>query len=138
MSTMHRGSARRRVDARGGATMEDLSCEPARARPGAMGASTLEGRPVVNALGKDFGHVEKIMLDVERGQIAYAVLSVAAEFGVPHKLMAVPWSALVLDTQRSCFILDLANEGSEDGPGFDKDPPSDAEGQREGSRYYGA
>jgi hypothetical protein len=109
-----------------------------------MGASTLEGKPIVNAAGEDLGYIEKIMLDVQEGRIAYAVLSIAAGFGTPHKLMTVPWSALVLDTKRSCFALDDAKEWSEKGwSGSDKDQDSDAERRyeldhREVGHYYGA
>ena len=104
-----------------------------------MGASTLEGKPVVDAVGQDFGHIEKIMLDVQRGRIAYAVLSVAAGFGVRHKLMAVPWSALMLDPKRKCFVLDLPEEeGAGKGLGRDEDHWSEPGRHNEAGRYYGA
>ena len=98
-----------------------------------MGASIVEGRPVVNALGQDFGYMEKIMLDVRRGRIAYAVLSVAAGFGVPHKLMAVPWCALILDAKRKRFVLDLS--GGLDG---NEDRWPEADWHNEAGPYHGA
>ena len=134
MSTTHRVSVYA-VHARG---TKHLHRDRSRPRPGVMGASTLEGKPIVNAAGEDLGHVEKIMLDVQEGRIAYAVLSIAAGFGAPHKLMAVPWSALVLDTKRGCFALDDAKEWSEKGSGLDRDQCSDTEWHREVGHYYGA
>jgi len=107
-------------------------------RPGAVGASTLEGKPVVNAAGKNLGHIEKIMLDVRRGQIAYAVLSFGNAFGAGHRIAAVPWSALVLDQERRCFVLDLAMESSEDGRAFDQEECPDPGRHSEIGRYYGA
>jgi sporulation protein YlmC with PRC-barrel domain len=109
--------------------------------PEVMGASTLKGDSVLNASGDDLGHIEEIMLDVGRGQIAYAVLSFGGFLGMGSKLFAVPWSALILDADRECFVLDIPKERLETAPGFDKDQwPSmaDPRWQSEIDRYYGA
>ena len=106
-----------------------------------MAANTLEGNSVVNALGEDLGHIEHIMLDVRRGQIAYAVLSCGGGSGMGDKLFAVPWSALILDTDRECFVLDIRKERLQNAPGFDPNHwPSmaDPAWQSEINRYYGA
>ena len=106
-----------------------------------MGASTLQGDSVINSAGDDLGHIEEIMLDVGRGQIAYAVLSFGGFLGVGNKLFAVPWSALILDADRKCFVLDVPKEQLETAPGFDKEQwPSmaDPRWQAEVDRYYGA
>ena len=61
--------------------------------------------------------------------------------GVGNKLFAVPWSALILDADRECFILDVPKERLETAPAFDKDRwPSTADPRRQGEidRYYGA
>jgi sporulation protein YlmC with PRC-barrel domain len=44
-------------------------------QPKVLTASTLKGDKVTNANGEDLGKVEEIMLDLERGQVAYVVLS---------------------------------------------------------------
>ena len=44
--------------------------------PELMAADTLEGDRVVNLNGEDLGKITDIMLDVQRGRIAYAVMSV--------------------------------------------------------------
>jgi len=111
---------------------------PGEAEPGAVGASTIEGKPVVNAAGKDVGHIEKIMLDVRRGEIAYAVLSFGNAFGLGHKIVEVPWSALVLDTERRCFVLDVADDWSQNDQRFDRDRHPDPGGRGEVGSYYGA
>jgi len=109
--------------------------------PDVLGASTLQGDSVLNLVGDDLGHIEEIMLDIKRGQIAYAVLSFGGILGVGNKLFAVPWSALVLDADRECFILDIPKERLETAPGFDKDQwPSMADPRWQGEidHYYGA
>ena len=55
------------------------------------------------------------------GRIAYAVLSFGGFLGLGDKLFAIPWSALELDTEDKCFILDTDVERLKEAPGFDKD-----------------
>ena len=108
--------------------------------PEVMGAGTLKGDAVRNSAGEDLGKIEDIMLDVRNGQIAYAVLSFGGFLGMGNKLFAVPWSALTLDTDNECFVLDVSKERLKDAPGFDKDSwPSMADPRWQGeiNTYYG-
>jgi hypothetical protein len=89
--------------------------------PRIMAADTLEGNTVRNRAGDSLGSIEHIMLDVPTGRIAYAVLSFGGFLGLGDKLFAVPWSALTLDADRKCFILNASKEMLEKAPGFDKD-----------------
>jgi sporulation protein YlmC with PRC-barrel domain len=89
--------------------------------PEVMDAATLIGDGVVNANDEDLGKVEAIMLDVQSGRIAYAVLSFGGFLGLGTKLFAIPWSALTLDTEEKRFILDVLKDKLENAPGFDKD-----------------
>ena len=88
--------------------------------PEVMAADTLEGDKVVNAKGEDLGTIEDIMIDVQRGRVAYAVMSCGGFAGLGEKLFAIPWSALTLDANRHCFVLDADRERFEKAPGFDK------------------
>lgn len=83
--------------------------------------STLTNEPVRNAAGEDIGKVEDYMLDLERGCVAYAVLSFGGVLGMGGKLFAVPWDAMTLDTENHNFILDVSRDQLERAPGFDKD-----------------
>jgi sporulation protein YlmC with PRC-barrel domain len=89
--------------------------------PEIMAASTLEGNDVVNRQDQDLGKIKEIMIDVPSGRVAYAVLSSGGFLGLGDKLFAIPWSALTLDTNRKCFILDVDAERLKNAPGFDKD-----------------
>jgi sporulation protein YlmC with PRC-barrel domain len=88
--------------------------------PEVMAADTLEGDKVVNAKGEDLGTIEDIMIDVQRGRVAYAVMSCGGFAGLGEKLFAIPWSALTLDANRHCFVLDADRQRFEKAPGFDK------------------
>jgi len=89
--------------------------------PEIMAADTLEGDDVVNCQGENLGKIKEIMIDVQSGQVAYAVLSSGGFLGIADKLFAIPWGALTLDAEQKCFILDANKEKLENAPGFDKD-----------------
>jgi hypothetical protein len=61
------------------------------------------------------------MIDVQRGTVAYAVMSCGGFLGLGDKLFAIPWRALTLDAERHCFVLDAQRERFAQAPGFDKD-----------------
>ena len=89
--------------------------------PRLMGADTLIGDDVYNHKGEDLGDIKEIMLDMNNGRIAYAVLSFGGVAGIGEKLFAVPWEALKLDTANKRFTLNVDEERLESAPGFDKD-----------------
>src|SRR3954451_1999595 len=78
--------------------------------PDVMAASSLNGNKVMSSDGEHVGKIVDIMLDVRSGRIAYAVLSSGGFLGVGNRLHAIPWSALTLDTDDRCFILDASAE----------------------------
>lgn len=95
----------------------------------ALSASTLIGDDVKNPEGEDLGKIEEIMIDVDNGRVAYAVLSFGGFLGIGNKLFAVPWSAMALDVEDEAFVLDVDKETLEEAPGFDKDDwPSSVQG----------
>lgn len=89
--------------------------------PDVMAADTLQGDDVINLQGEKLGSIEDIMLDVRSGKVAYAVLSFGGLLGMGDKLFAIPWSALTLDVDRKCFVLDVPKDRLQNAPGFDKD-----------------
>jgi len=98
--------------------------------PQLMTAATLTGNIVYNREGDDLGKIDEIMLDVEGGRIAYAVMKSGGFLGMGGKLFAIPWTALELDTVRHAFVMDAPKERFDDAPGFDKDNwPSEADVQ---------
>jgi sporulation protein YlmC with PRC-barrel domain len=89
--------------------------------PALMGADTLIGDSVVNAQEEDLGDIKEIMLDMQTGQVAYAVLAFGGFLGMGEKLFAVPWQALHLDTANKRMVLNVDKERLKNAPGFDKD-----------------
>ncbi|CAB3795355.1 hypothetical protein LMG28614_04158 [Paraburkholderia ultramafica] len=89
--------------------------------PDIMAAATLDGDKVMSSDGEHVGKISDIMLDVRNGRIAYAVLSEGGFLGMGSNLHAIPWSALTLDTDEKCFVVDITAQRLKDDPGFDKD-----------------
>lgn len=123
-----------RIVGQGGASAEGPG-------PYVMAASTLDGDKVMSSDGEDVGKIKEIMLDVYTGRIAYAVMSSGGFLGIGDKLLAIPWSALTLDTDRKCFLLSVGSETVKNAPGFDKDhwpTMADAAWASELHNYYGS
>ena len=89
--------------------------------PALMGADTLIGDNVVNGKEEKLGDIKEIMLDMQTGQVAYAVLAFGGFLGMGEKLFAVPWQALHLDTAHHRFVLNVDKDRLKNAPGFDKD-----------------
>ncbi len=85
-----------------------------------LSASTLIGDPIENPQGEKLGKLEEIMLDLQSGRIAYAVLSFGGFLGMGEKLFAIPWQKLHIDELRKCIILNANKQQFKDMPGFDK------------------
>src|ERR1035437_10116948 len=105
-----------------------------------LAASTLAGDSVRNAAGEDLGKLDELMIDIPCGRVAYAVLSFGGVLRMGNKLFAVPWSALKVDQDEKCFILNVDKTKLENAPGFDKDNwpnMADTTWGSEVSRYYG-
>ncbi len=86
-----------------------------------LSTGSLTGTDVVNTEGKRLGDLKEIMLDVDTGQVAYAVLSFGGVLGMGDKLFAIPWKALRVDQGREKIVLNVKKEVLDNAPGFDKD-----------------
>lgn len=90
-------------------------------QPIVLSASSINGDEVVNKQGEDLGKIEDVMVDVDSGRVAYAVLSFGGFLGMGDKLFAVPWGALTVDADKKCLVLDESKDRLKEAPGFDKD-----------------
>ncbi len=89
--------------------------------PQIMSATTLVGDEVYNSKDEHIGEIKEFMLDLDSGQVAYAVLSFGGFLGMGDKLFAIPWEALTVDTENKRVLLDVDKEKLKNAPGFDKD-----------------
>ena len=89
--------------------------------PHILSSSTLTGDDVRNPQGENLGEIKDFMIDIDNGNIVYAVLSFGGFLGIGDKLFAIPWEGLQVDTSNECFVLDVTREQLDNAPGFDKD-----------------
>ena len=101
-----------------------------------LSADTLKGDSVKNGADENLGNLHDIMIDLQSGRVAYAVLSFGGFMGMGNKLFAVPWSALTVDEDRKCLILDVNKSKLENAPGFDKDNWPDMADRTWGESIY--
>src|SRR5919108_5634804 len=78
--------------------------------PRVMAVGTFTGYRVVNPVGEDLGKIEDIVIDMESGRIAYAVLSFGGFLGFGDKFFAIPWDVLRPSSTEEAFILHTDRE----------------------------
>jgi sporulation protein YlmC with PRC-barrel domain len=89
-------------------------------QPTVLSAGTITSDQVVNDAGEHLGKMQDIMIDLDSGRIAYAVMSFGGFMGTGDKLFAVPWEAFQVSFQDKNFILNVPKEKLKQAPGFDK------------------
>lgn len=86
-----------------------------------LSATAIIGNKVVNVSGETLGSIKELMIDLQDGQVAYAVLSFGGFLGLGDKLFAIPLEALTFDQKEQTAVLDVEKEVLQNAPGFDKD-----------------
>jgi sporulation protein YlmC with PRC-barrel domain len=105
-----------------------------------LSAGTLIGDTVRNRQGEDLGRLKEIMLDVERGRIAYGVLESGAFLGMGGKLFAIPFEAFTVDRKNHKLVLDVPKETIQNAEGFDPNnwpDTADEQWSRRTHQHYG-
>jgi sporulation protein YlmC with PRC-barrel domain len=100
--------------------VEKRKMENGSAGPGQLSAATsFWARTVVDQDGEVLGSISDLMLDLERGRVAYAVVATGGFMGNGERLFAVPWSALRAHGQH--FVLECKRDALQSGPAFDRE-----------------
>lgn len=76
------------------------------------------GAKVVNREGEPLGRIEDVIIDMNDGHVAAAVLSFREFAGMNDKLVAVPLAALSLDVPTGQFQLNVTRETLHGAPSF--------------------
>ena len=111
--------------------------QPAKTFGLVLSASSLKGNKVVNHQGEDLGEIQEIMVDLDRGRVAYAVLSFGGFLGMGDKLFSIPWQAFSVDTVQKRLVLNTKKELLEKATGFDKSNWPNMADSTWGSTVYG-
>lgn len=70
---------------------------------------------------ENIGEIQDLMINLQNGQIEYAVLSFGGFLGIGDKYFAIPVEALKYSTKNREITLDINKETLKNAPGFDKD-----------------
>jgi len=124
--------------------MENRESEHSKAKvlpvPRVISVLTLSKNNVTNENGEDLGRIEDIMVDIENGRIAFAVLASRAFIGRDARLYAVPWEALKVSLHDKKFILNVTRDTLANAPSFHRNSWPDLSNLswlREVYAYYG-
>ena len=88
--------------------------------PQVLQTTTIIGTRILNRSGEQLGILKELVIDMEDGHIAYAVLSFGGFLGKGDKLFAIPWEAFIWKPKDRTFILDVKKDVLKEAPGFDK------------------
>ena len=82
-------------------------------------SKTLFEYRVKSPQGEDLGKIEEVMIDMEMGRVAYAVLSFGGLLGLGSKWVPVPWDAVALQPDEKVLLLKIEKEKIEKAPNFE-------------------
>jgi sporulation protein YlmC with PRC-barrel domain len=81
---------------------------------------TLFDYRVKSPQGEDLGQIEEVMLDMEVGRVAYAILSFGGFLGLGDKWVPVPWDAVALRPDEKVVILNIEKAKLQKAPNFER------------------
>jgi PRC-barrel domain protein len=90
-----------------------------------IASDRVEGTPVRRADGEKIGTIQRLMIDKQSGNVAYAVLSFGGFFGMGQKHLPVPWVRLKYDRALGAYQLELTDAELSRAPSFAADKEFD-------------
>jgi sporulation protein YlmC with PRC-barrel domain len=103
-------------------------------------SKTLFDYRVKSQQGEDLGKIEEVMIDMELGRVAYAVLSFGGFLGLGNKWVPVPWDAVALQPDEKVLLLKIEKEKIQKAPNFEPATLPDLANRQWGAvlhTYYG-
>ena len=100
----------------------------------------VEGTMVYGVDGRRLGTVKRLAIDKISGQIAYAVISFGAFFGIGAETHIIPWRKLDYDVRLGGYRTEITEAELLDAPDFSDETKidgSDREREKELHDYYG-
>jgi sporulation protein YlmC with PRC-barrel domain len=102
----------------------------------AFRSDKIVGSEVINLEGERIGTIDDLVIDIDTGDIMYAVLEYGGFMGLGEKLFAVPWQSLTTVPAEGIFIIDQSKAKLKKAPGFDKNNWPDIGDRRWGEGIY--
>lgn len=83
-----------------------------------IASDRVEGTQVRRGDGSKVGAIERLMIDKQSGNVAYAVLSFGGFLGMGQKHVPIPWAKLKYDRGLGAYQLDLTDQELTSAPSF--------------------
>ncbi|MGH9443773.1 MAG: PRC-barrel domain-containing protein [Thermoanaerobaculia bacterium] len=99
-------------------------------------ASAMIGSEVKNMTGEKLGKIEDLILDLDSGRIAYAVLSFGGFLHIGNKLFAIPPKVLNFHADKGEFLVNVDKSVLKNAPGFEKDDWPDVADRAYATKIY--
>jgi hypothetical protein len=90
-----------------------------------IASDRVEGTPVRRPGGEKIGFIQRLMIDKQSGNVAYAVLSFGGFLGMNKKHLPIPWTRLHYERSLAAYQLDLTDEELACAPSFGTDDEFD-------------
>lgn len=74
---------------------------------------------LLNGEGEDLGDVEEVIVDLEAGEAAYAIVEVGGFLDAGARAIAVPWSYVAFDPALGAYLVLVDRPSLEDAPAID-------------------
>ena len=97
----------------------------------AISSSSLLRRLVKDRRGQTLGNIQDLVIDLDRGFIAYVVLAFAPWMGQTSKSFIVPWGALRIDPDDRNLVLDVSRQALVSAAGIQSDDLADQDDRTE-------
>ena len=86
-----------------------------------INSNQVEGTAVFNLQGERLGSVDCVMIDKQKGHVAYAVMAFGGFLGLGEKRHPVPWASMTYDTSKDGYVIPLSKEELKEAPTLDPD-----------------
>lgn len=90
----------------------------ATARNPLIESDRVEGTAVYGADRERIGHVERLMIDKQSGQVAYAVMNFGGFLGIGEESYTLPWGTLTYDTDLGGYRTTITADQLKGSPDF--------------------
>ncbi len=86
-----------------------------------INSKQVEGTAVFNVDAERLGSIDCMMIDKQKGQVAYAVMAFGGFLGLGEKRHPVPWASMTYDTSKDGYVIPLSKEELKTAPALDPD-----------------
>ena len=77
-------------------------------------SSNMLGSAIYNKQGQELGNIENLIINIDNGEISFAVMSCCGLLGFGDKLFAIPWDNLEPQPDVGIFVLDVTRQQMEE------------------------